>query len=70
VLGGDLEIDVILAAVDVAILDAAVGKMDLLVGLYDTLPISRTYLERVTVCSSEASLRRSIVSRPGTDTST
>ena len=31
VLGGDLDIDVILAAVDVAILDAAVGEMDLLV---------------------------------------
>jgi hypothetical protein len=31
VLGSDLDIDVILAAVDVAILDAAVGKMDLLV---------------------------------------
>ena len=41
--GDDLDVLVLLAPVQL-VLDAEVGEMDLIVGLCDTLPISRTYL--------------------------
>jgi hypothetical protein len=44
VLGRDLDVLVVFAPVSVAIFDPQIGEVDLLIGLYDTLPISRTYL--------------------------
>jgi len=39
-----LDILMVVAAVSVPVLDAQVREVDLAVGLYDTLPISRIYL--------------------------
>ena len=39
-----LDVDMIESAVDLLVFDPHVGEVDLVVGLYDTLPISRTYL--------------------------
>jgi hypothetical protein len=43
VVGEDLDVLVTVTAVEL-VLEAKIGEMDRLVGLYATLPISRTYL--------------------------
>lgn len=42
--GDHLDVHVVPASVGLLVLDAQVGEVDLVIGLYATLPISRTYL--------------------------